>query len=514
MTSSPEPAVAGVEELHFSIPVAGSDSRWEPASHIVFGRADVFRPDGPTLARYAQLVDRDTWQYSYVVLPVDLEPLQQGHYRQVSVTATFANPGIVAKHDMGAGQALHGGVAPTRGVGSSRVTWVLEPGNGEERLRPEGHQLGCLVQRPTGSTVSEVVIEVSVRVMRGLAVLQERTATMKEPRRYQLSFVKNTFARLPGQGDEEGVEPVVHIDVRTPEFPTQRNRMLIVFHGRDHKARRELYAFLRAIDLHPIEWTQVLELTGQGAPYIGDALDAAMNAAQAILVLMTPDEVVYLKPEQGDGPDDPELAPQGQARPNVLFEAGLAFGRFPDRTVLVEFGKVRPLSDLGGRYVVRLTDSSQSRQKLAKRLEAVGCAVNLNGTDWLSAGDLTPPSAELPSPPGTAAAPSRTPQGATASAERPPAGGRTEPITFDKVVAKSDASGNHIVYGEIVSAGSDVSLMTIDATFYDTNEEILGAAQGLVSGLTAGHPKNFQLITFDDVAGYADIRLQVNSRLP
>ncbi|MFJ7061930.1 hypothetical protein ACIQVA_30130 [Streptomyces microflavus] len=27
MTNSPEPAVAGVEELHFSIPVAGSDRR-------------------------------------------------------------------------------------------------------------------------------------------------------------------------------------------------------------------------------------------------------------------------------------------------------------------------------------------------------------------------------------------------------------------------------------------------------------------------------------------------------
>jgi hypothetical protein len=37
-----------------------------------------------------------------------------------------------------------------------------------------------------------------------------------------------------------------------------------------------------------------------------------------------------------------ERAPQ--ARPNVLFEAGMTFGKHADRTVIVEFGKTRPLA--------------------------------------------------------------------------------------------------------------------------------------------------------------------------
>ncbi|WP_404949220.1 nucleotide-binding protein [Streptomyces sp. ARC14] len=516
MNSNPEPVVAGVEELYFSVPVAGSDRRWEPAGHVLFGRADVFRPDGPTLARFARLVDSDTWEYSYVVFPVTLEPLKQGRYRQVSISAEFASPGIEAKHDSGAERHLHGGAAPARGVGSSQVTWVLEPPGGEGHLRPEGHQLGCLLQRPKGTVASEVVIEVSVTVTRGLTKLQDWVATMKEPQRYRLTFAgePEEFVRLPGGGgEEEGLSPVVHTAVRTPELPAPRNRTVIVFHGRDHRARRELFTFLRTIGLDPREWTEVLSLTGQGAPYVGDALDAAMEAAQAFLVFMTPDDVVYLKPEHGDGPDDWELRPMGQARPNVLFEAGLAFGRFPDRTILVEFGKVRPLSDLGGRYVVRLTDSSRSRQRLAMRLEAVGCPVNLSGTDWHSAGDLTPPSSEKPAPPEASAAYGRPPRSPEPPAGRPSAEGRSAPVTFDKVVAKPDTLGNHVVYGEVLSPTSDVSFLSIDATFYSTGGEILGTAQGAVSGLAAGSPKNFQLMTFEDVAGYAHIRVQVGTQL-
>ncbi|MDX3374599.1 nucleotide-binding protein [Streptomyces sp. ME02-6991-2A] len=515
MTSSPRPADAALEELHFAVPVAGSDHRWESASHLVFGKPDVFRAGDRTLTRFSQLVDSDTWQYTYVVFPVDLGPLKQGDYREVSVTATFLGPDIVAKHQTDEARLSPGSIAPTRGVGSSTVTWVLKPTGEDEYLPLAGHQLCCLLQRPKETAESKVVIEVSATVLRGLTVRKEQTATMREPRRYRLSFEKGSFTRVPGQeGEEDDLQPVMHVPVRTPKLPAKQNRTVIVFHGRNIKVRRELNAFLRAIDLHPIEWTQVLELTSQGAPYIGDALDAAMNASQAILVLMTPDDVVYLKPEHGRGTDDPELRPQGQARPNVLFEAGLSFGRFPDRTVLVELGTVRQLSDLGGRYVIKLNGSAPSRLKLARRLEAVGCPVNLNGTDWLTAGDLTPPPDELPSPPGVAAAPGRPAQGTADPMGRPSkSGGRPEPVTFDKIVAKPDTLGNHVVYGEVLSLESDVSFMSIDATFYSTSGEILGTAQGAVSGLTAGSPKNFQLMTFEDVAGYADIRVQVGTQL-
>ena len=66
----------------------------------------------------------------------------------------------------------------------------------------------------------------------------------------------------------------------------------------------------------------------------------------------------------------------------------MAMGRDEDRTVLVEIDHTRPFSDIAGRHMVRLDNTSQRRQELANRLKAAGCPVHLNGTDWHSAGDF------------------------------------------------------------------------------------------------------------------------------
>jgi hypothetical protein len=80
-----------------------------------------------------------------------------------------------------------------------------------------------------------------------------------------------------------------------------------------------------------------------------------------------------------------------QPRPNVLFEAGMALARDEDRTIIVELGQIKSFSDIHGRHVVRLDNSTSKRQDLAHRLRTAGCAVNLDGTDWHEEGDLTPP---------------------------------------------------------------------------------------------------------------------------
>ena len=166
-------------------------------------------------------------------------------------------------------------------------------------------------------------------------------------------------------------------------------RVVFVVHGRNLKARDALFTFLRSIGLHPLEWLEAIQATGKPTPYIGDILDAAFSNAQAIVVLLSPDDEARLRElfhASGDPPHEKELTPQ--ARPNVLFEAGMAMGRDPNRTVLVEVGHLRPFSDIAGRHVVRLDNSTQRRQELAQRLQAAGCPVNLTGTDWHSAGDF------------------------------------------------------------------------------------------------------------------------------
>jgi hypothetical protein len=170
---------------------------------------------------------------------------------------------------------------------------------------------------------------------------------------------------------------------------------VFVVYGRNDALREAMFAFLRSINLNPVEWSMAVAMTQTGSPYVGDVLDAAFARVQAVVVLLTPDEIAYLQPRFGAGPDDPETRPAAQARPNVLFEAGMAIGRHPKHTVLVEVGDMRAFSDVTGRHAIRMTNEIASRQELANRLTTAGCAVILSGTDWHRQGDFNPPA-----PPG------------------------------------------------------------------------------------------------------------------
>lgn len=167
-------------------------------------------------------------------------------------------------------------------------------------------------------------------------------------------------------------------------------RKVFVIHGRNERARKGLFVFLRSLGLEPIEWSAAIDMTRSGSPYIGDVLNVAFKAAQAVVVLQTPDDVAHLH-ESLTSPGDPETTPQMQPRPNVLFEAGMALARDENRTIIVELGQVKTFSDIHGRHVVRLDNSVRKRQELANRLRTAGCAVRIEGTDWHEEGDLTPP---------------------------------------------------------------------------------------------------------------------------
>lgn len=166
-------------------------------------------------------------------------------------------------------------------------------------------------------------------------------------------------------------------------------RKVFVVHGRNEQLRSDFFALLRAIGLQPFEWSQAIALTGNASPYIGEVLRRAFAQAQAVVVLLSPDDEAKLKEEyiRGDDPSH-EHTLTGQARPNVLFEAGMSFGSHPKRTVLIEIGKLRPFSDVAGRHVVKLNNSSGARLEIANRLENAGCAVDKSGQDWLEVGNL------------------------------------------------------------------------------------------------------------------------------
>lgn len=178
--------------------------------------------------------------------------------------------------------------------------------------------------------------------------------------------------------------PTTNID------PDSAKRVFVI-HGRDERLRKGVFEFLRSIGLEPLEWPQLLSRQESASPFIGTIVEEAFKNVQAVVALITPDERVALRPDlTTSGQNEAGFQP----RPNVLFETGMAFSTHPDRTVLVQIGQVRPFSDIGGRYIIQLDGSSPKRQQFADRLRAARCAVDLSGTDWHTAGDLTPPSLE------------------------------------------------------------------------------------------------------------------------
>jgi predicted nucleotide-binding protein len=161
----------------------------------------------------------------------------------------------------------------------------------------------------------------------------------------------------------------------------------MVVHGRDLEIRDSMYAFLRALDLNPMEFSHGVKATRKGAQVVGEVLEAMFQRAAAVVVVLTPDDEAKLKRKFIKSSDAAfERVLTGQARPNVLFEAGRSFGSHPTNTILVRIGRHRPLSDLAGVHFVDLDDEPSTRNELATRLETAGCAVNKSGGDWLKVG--------------------------------------------------------------------------------------------------------------------------------
>jgi hypothetical protein len=162
------------------------------------------------------------------------------------------------------------------------------------------------------------------------------------------------------------------------------NRRVFVVHGRDGETRRAMFDFVRALGLEPLEWESLVSGTKQAAPHVLEVVRHGLASAAAVVVLVTPDDFAFLHESLQQGRDLwYERSPAGQARPNVLFEAGMAMALFPGRTILVQLGWTRPFTDTDGLDWVLLDGSVEKLKNVAHRLRTAGCPVNTDGDDWM-----------------------------------------------------------------------------------------------------------------------------------
>ena len=89
----------------------------------------------------------------------------------------------------------------------------------------------------------------------------------------------------------------------------------------------------------------------------------------------------------------------------------------------------------------------------------------------------------------------------------------TEYITISNSSAKKDAAGYWEVVGEAKNNDTTKHSATIKATFYKADGSIMGTALGAINDIDPGNTKTFNLMSTDDVTGYANMKVQVDTLL-
>lgn len=171
-----------------------------------------------------------------------------------------------------------------------------------------------------------------------------------------------------------------------------RDNSIFVVHGRDAKLNADMYAWLSSIGLVPMEWDHAIKAAKGGAnPIVGDVIREAMDRVQGVMILFSPDEETKLKSKLASVSDKKKNhhIKGFQPRPNVILEAGLALGAHSDKTILVQVGDIREISDIAGKHMVHLDSSFSSRKHLADRLESkLKFKVDLAGRTWQTIGNF------------------------------------------------------------------------------------------------------------------------------
>lgn len=188
----------------------------------------------------------------------------------------------------------------------------------------------------------------------------------------------------------------------TPAAPAPRNKTkptkakrnkdntVFVIGGRDTALTESMYQLLSSVGCKPVEFHQAVAKAKRGNPYIGDVLDRAFEEAQGLVVIFSPDDEVRLKDQfLKSGERHTEGRYQGQPRPNVIFEAGMAMAHHQDKTIMVAVGRMKSFTDISGRHLVHLDDSTASRRDFLNRLSRI-CKIDDSGSRWVKVGTFVP----------------------------------------------------------------------------------------------------------------------------
>jgi predicted nucleotide-binding protein len=146
---------------------------------------------------------------------------------------------------------------------------------------------------------------------------------------------------------------------------THMTKRVFMIHGRDEDARDVLADFVRSLGLEPLLFEHVRASLG-GNPFIYNVVRAGIREANAVIALFTPDEHAAFYDRNGALNIGEQ---RWQARQNVIFEAGVAYGISQKKTILVSLGSdVRLFSDVEGKYIIPL-GASDGKEQLRSALK-------------------------------------------------------------------------------------------------------------------------------------------------
>lgn len=237
------------------------------------------------------------------------------------------------------------------------------------KLMKESRQKNSQIESATSNQIllSKLAAEKKVQLQGSLDEIQrlnsEPTTKNVKPRIEARTVTSEALAKPKPPSQQ--FEPIAKSS--TPS----RKRSVFIVHGRDMSNKNALVALLKQMDIRPITWNEAVSLSPSQNTL--DIVMAGINHAQAVIILFTPDDLARLKNEflkDDDGPH--ERNETGQARPNVILEAGIAYAKEPTKTIFARVGKTREISDIAGFNWVQLSQDYNDRDRLRRELLKAG----------------------------------------------------------------------------------------------------------------------------------------------